>query len=107
MLEDAEKLRSLQENRDPRVPDVESYKNYFWVDDADGLSETPLMMDFSQMACIPASKFPAIMDSKHAQMDDRTRMKLKIKLGIFFAKPSDEEIAANICQDPWAAPSKK
>ena len=103
MLEDADKLRSLQENRDPRVPGVRCYKNYFWVDTANGLSEDQLMMDFSQMACIPTSEFPSIMDNKHAQMDDRTRMKLKIKLGIFFAKPTDEEVEAHISQDPWGA----
>ncbi len=60
------------------------------------------MLDFSQLACIPNNEFPSIMDNKHAQMDDRTRMKLKIKLGVFFAKPTDEEISANIHSNPWA-----
>lgn len=106
IMDDAEKLTSLHENRDPRLA-ARSYKNYFWVGTAEGLSNTDLMADFSQVTCIPANEFPAIMEKKHAQMTDIDRMKLKIKLGVFFAKPTDEELVANIAQDPWnvAAPA--
>jgi len=60
-----------------------------------------LMVDFAQMTSIPANEFPAIMEKKHAQLTDIDRMKLKIKLGVFFAKPTDEELEAQIAQDPW------
>jgi hypothetical protein len=108
IMEDADKLLSLCENRDPRVLAVKNYKNYFGIGTGSGLSETDLMVDFAQMACVPANEFPAIMDKKHAQLTDIDRMKLKIKLGIFFAQPTKEEIEAKIAQDPWnvaAAPA--
>jgi hypothetical protein len=105
ILEDPERLRSLHENRDPRIDieNVRSYKNYFGIGTGDGLSDGEWMVDFAQMASIPANEFPAIMDKKHAQLTDLERVKLKIKLGVFFAKPTDEELAANIAQDPWNA----
>ena len=59
------------------------------------------MVDFAQMISIPTNEFPAIMDKKHAQLTDIDRVKFKLKLGVFFAKPTDEELAANIAQDPW------
>jgi hypothetical protein len=108
IMEDADKLLSLRENRDPRVADVKNFKNYFGIGLGDGLSETEMMVDFAQMACVPANEFPAIMDKKHAQLTDVDRMKLKIKLGVFFAQPTAEELEANIAQDPWnvaAAPA--
>jgi hypothetical protein len=101
IMEDADKLRSLRENRDPRVGTVKNYKNYFGVGTGNGLSETEMMVDFSQMACVPSNEFPAIMDKKHAQLTDVERMKLKIKLGVFFAQPTQEEIEAKIAHDPW------
>jgi hypothetical protein len=101
IMEDAEKLVSLRENRDPRIAAVKSYKNYFGIGLGDGLSETEMMVDFAQMACVPANEFPAIMDKKQAQLTDVERMKLKIKLGVFFAQPTKEEIEANIAKDPW------
>ena len=109
ILEDPERLSSLRQNRDPRVDieNVMSYKNYFGIGTGDGLSEGEWMVDFAQMTSIPANEFPAIMDKKHAQLTDIDRVKLKIKLGVFFAKPTDEELAANIAKDPWnvAAPA--
>jgi len=100
IMEDADKLISLRENRDPRVLAVRSYKNYFGIGTGNGLSEADLMVDFAQMACVPATEFPAIMDKKHAQLTDIDRMKLKIKLGVFFAQPTKEEVEARIAQDP-------
>src|SRR5258708_32975629 len=52
ILEDPERLRSLRENRDPRVDvvDVRSYKNYFGIGTGNGLSEAEWMVDFAQMA---------------------------------------------------------
>jgi hypothetical protein len=64
------------------------------------LAETEQMVDFAQKACIPAIEFPAIMDKKHAQLTDVDRRKLKIKLGIFFALPTQEEIEAKLASSP-------
>jgi len=42
------------------------------------------------------------MDNNIIQLDDRTRMKFKIKYGTSCAKPTEEEIEAGFHDDPWA-----
>ena len=106
MLSDPEKLTSIRENRDPRDAAKQSYKNYFYVGSSNGMGDVELMADFTQLACVPASEYPAIMKSKILQMKDVERMKFKLKLGFFLAKPTDEENAP-IAADPWSIGDKE
>jgi hypothetical protein len=99
MKTDPKKLESIRSNSDPRKQG--GYKNYFYYGSGDMLGPEELMADFSQTTCIPNTEFPEALSNKVLQLDDRTRMKFKIKLGVFNAKPTDEEIVANIL-DPWA-----
>src|SRR5258708_21402390 len=103
MKKDAEKLKSIELNVDPRKGT--GYKNYFYIGAPQELRDLgvqePLMADFSQTTCISGREFPAAMALKILQLDDRTRMKFKLKLGFFYAKPLDEEVAVGIHEDPW------
>lgn len=99
MKNDPDKLLAIRSNSDPRK--AGGYKNYFFYGAGLELGPEELMADFSQTACIPSREFPDAMASKVLQLDDRSRMKFKIKLGVFNAKPTDEEVAANIHEDPW------
>jgi hypothetical protein len=98
-----EKLKSIRANTDSR--NGLGYKNYFYYGSAAEFeTEEELMADFSQTACIPAPEFPDALSNKIIQLDDRHRMKFKIKLGVFYAAATDEEIAQGIHLDPWKEP---
>ncbi len=54
--------------------------DYFYVAPHQRLENKEWMVDFSQITSLPKSEFPEILKRKILQMDDRSRVKLKIKL---------------------------
>jgi hypothetical protein len=105
MQSTAEKLHAIQTNPDIRKGN--GYKNYFYYGAPPELGgKEELMADFSQTTCIPSREFPEALSARVLQLDDRTRMKFKLKLGFFNASPTDEEIAAGIHEDPWNEPAR-
>lgn len=102
ILRDAEKLTSLKANKDPRTREP-SYLDFFYIEPHDSLNAKEWMVDFSQLISIPNSEFPTIVRQKLLQMDDRTRVKFKIKFAFYLGRLTDEEVADGIT-DPWAEP---
>jgi hypothetical protein len=98
MKKDPDKLKSIRSNGDPR--NQGGYKNYFYYGAGHGLGDEELMADFSQTACILSREFPDALANKIIQLDDVTRVKFKLKLGIFYSTVTDEEEKAGIT-DPW------
>lgn len=105
MKASADKLKMIRSNPDIRKENA--YKNYFYYGaPAEVGGHEELMADFNQTACIPSREFPELMSAKVLQLDDRTRMKFKLRLGFFHASPTDEEIALGIEKDPWSEPGE-
>ncbi len=97
---DAQRLASLRENKDPRNPDP-GYLNFFYLSRHERLDDREWVVDFNQLACIPCSEYPAIMLKKILQMEDRWRVKFKIKLAISLTRLTKEERDAGL-ENPWA-----
>lgn len=87
---DAEKLASLKANKDPRSG-APGYIDYFYVESHPRLDGKEWMVDYSQVASIPNSEFPAIMGKKMAQMNAHNRVKFKIKLAVYYGRIEDDE----------------
>jgi len=103
IIADATKLESLRENRDPRKGNP-GFLDYFHVQAHPRLDSKEWMVDYGQLVSIPNSQFPDILGRKVLQMDNRSRMKFKIKLAAFLGRTTREEESAGLV-DPWAETS--
>ncbi len=99
IIEDPEKLASLRANKDPRGA-TPGFIDYFYIAPHERLENKEWMVDFNQVASIPNSEFPDILKHKTLQMDDRSRVKFKIKLATYLGRITDEEAQAGL-QEPW------
>jgi hypothetical protein len=102
ILSDSQKLASLKQNKDPRARDDPGWINFFYVPSHEVLDNRDWVVDFNQLISIPSSEFPAIMARKVLQMEDRWRVKFKIKLAVSLARLTDEERQAGL-EEPWQA----
>lgn len=100
ILEDPQRLVSLRENKDPRVRDDTGFINLFYVPSHERLEGKEWVVDFNQVASVPATEFPRIMQRKVLQMKDRWRVKFKIKLAVSLTRLTDDEIQAGL-ENPW------
>ncbi len=99
ILEDREKLRSLRDNPDPRTRNP-GYIDYFHIAQNQRTDNKEWMVDFAQIVSIPKSEFPEILKRKILQLDDRTRVKFKIKAAVYLGRITDEEAQSGL-QEPW------
>lgn len=90
ILEDRDKLNSLRANPDPRSG-IPSYIDYFHIASNPKTENKEWMVDFAQIVSIPKTEFPGILKRKILQMDDRTRVKFKIKAAAYFGRITEEE----------------
>ncbi len=97
---DAQRLASLRENKDPRDRADPGYINLFYIPSHERLDNRDWVVDFNQVLSIPSSEFPAVTESKILQMEDRWRVKFKIKLAFSFTRLTDEEREAGL-ENPW------
>ncbi len=91
ILEDSQRLESLRANKDPLNPGDPGFFNFFYFPSHARLDDTEWVVDFNQVAAIPCSEFPAILNQKILQMEDSWRVKFKIKLATSYARLTDEE----------------
>jgi hypothetical protein len=96
-----EKLASLRENPDPRrnEPPGPGYIDYFYIEAHEHLARQDWMVDFSQVISFPKSEYGRLLGLKRLQMDDTSRMKLKIKLTTYYGRVLEGEPL-----DPWNSP---
>jgi len=95
------KLISLRANKDPRDPNDPGYINYFHIPSHALLGDQEWVVDYNQTICIPGSEFAGVLPKKILEMDDRTRVKFKVKLMASFSRLTNEERAAGL-ENPWA-----
>lgn len=97
ILNDREALADLRSNSDPRLPGA-GFLNLFHVPAHERLEGREWMIDFGQVFSIPSAEFPAILGRKVLQMDNDSRIRLKVRLSASFARFTEEEWASG---HPW------
>jgi len=98
---DPVKLASLKANKDPRRdPNDPGYLDYFYLEPDELLENKDWNVEYAQVVSIPASDVDLLLKKKILQLDDRTRVKFKIKLAFTQSRMNDEEEQAGL-EDPW------
>jgi len=100
ILNDPEALASLRGNKDPRNVADPGFINLFYVPAHEYLDATEWVVDYNQTVSIPSQEFPGILRKKVLQMEDRSRVKFKIKLGASCTRLTDEERDGGL-ENPW------
>jgi hypothetical protein len=100
---DAVRFASLRSNKDPRDPDNAGYIDYFYLEPHGCLEGSDWNVQFNQIVTLPTSDINLLLRKKVIQLDDRTRMKFKIKLAFTFGRANDDELDAGL-ENPWIEP---
>lgn len=100
---DAGRLQSLQANKDPRDPQDPGYIDYFYLEAHELLQNQDWNVHFNQVVTIPTQDIGLLLRKKVIQLDDRMRMKFKIKLAFTFGRANEAEIDAGL-ENPWVEP---
>lgn len=99
----AENFASLRANRDPRDTENAGYIDFFYLEPHALLEGTDWNVHFNQVVTLPTTDIGLLLRKKVLQLDDRTRVKFKIKLAYSFGRINDDEIAAGL-RNPWQDP---
>ena len=99
----ADSFNSLRANKDPRDENDPGYIDYFYLEPHEQLNGVDWRVHFNQVSTLPTTDLTLLLGKKILQLDDRTRMKFKIKLGYTYFRANDEEEAAGL-ENPWQEP---
>jgi hypothetical protein len=92
---------SLRANKDPRDPNDPGYIDFFYLEPHALLQNRDWRVHYNQVTTLPTSSIaPVLLRKKILQLDDRTRMKFKIKLGFTLMRVNDEERRLGL-ENPW------
>ncbi len=97
---DAARFASLSANKDPRDQEDHGYIDYFYLEPHALLQNRDWNVEYSQCVSIPASDTNILLRKKLLQLDDRTRVKFKIKLAFTLGRTNDDEELAGL-ENPW------
>ena len=97
---DPDRFASLKANRDPRDTENPGYIDYFYLEPRALLEGTDWNVHFNQVVTLPTIDIALLLRKKVLQIDDRTRVKFKIKLAYTLGRINDDEIAAGL-ENPW------
>ncbi|MGA7886521.1 MAG: hypothetical protein WCA44_12325 [Acidobacteriaceae bacterium] len=101
IVNSAELYESLKANKDPRDPADPGYIDYFYLEPHAKLQNREWRVHFNQVVTLPTKAIGTIlMQKKILQLDDRTRVKFKIKLGFTLMRINEGERASGL-EDPW------
>jgi hypothetical protein len=98
-----ENFASLRANRDPRDAVNPGYFDFFYLEPHAQLEGTDWTVHFNQVVTVPTTDIALLLRRKVLQLDDRTRVKFKIKLASSFGRINDDEIDAGL-ENPWEEP---
>jgi hypothetical protein len=97
----ADLFNSLKANKDPRDPNDPGYIDFFYLEQHDLLQGRDWRVHYNQITTLPTTTIPTfLLRKKILQLDDRTRMKFKIKLGFTLMRVNDEERRLGL-ENPW------
>jgi hypothetical protein len=91
---------SLKANKDPRDRENAGYIEYFYLESHPLLQNQDWRVQFNQVVSVPTTEINLLLRKKILQLDDRTRMKFKIKLGFTLMRANDDELEAGL-ENPW------
>lgn len=97
---DAEMFESLKANKDPRGREDAGFLDLFYLEPHELLDGQDWKVQFNQVVSLPVTDITLLLRRKILQLDDRTRVKFKIKLGFTYMRTSTEERAAGL-ENPW------
>ena len=98
-----EAFSSLVSNKDPRDRSDAGYIEYFYLESHELLQQQDWRVHFYQVVTLPTTDITLLLRKKILQLDDRTRMKFKIKLGFTLMRPNDDELNEGL-ENPWSEP---
>ncbi len=101
--DDGERFESLRANKDPRDPNDPGYIDLFFLEQHEQLQTQDWVVHYNQVVTIPTTDIALLLRKKILQLDDRTRMKFKIKLAFTLGRSNDDEQNAGL-ENPWAGP---
>jgi hypothetical protein len=94
-------MRISKSNKDPRDPNDPGYIDFFYLEQHDLLQGRDWRVHYNQITTLPTTTIPTfLLRKKILQLDDRTRMKFKIKLGFTLMRVNDEERRLGL-ENPW------
>jgi len=64
------------------------------------LQEFDWRVHFNQVVSLPTTDIALLLRKKILELDDRTRMKFKIKLGFTLMRTNDDELQTGL-ENPW------
>jgi hypothetical protein len=97
----ADLFNSLVANKDPRDPNDPGYIDFFYLEPHELLQGGDWRVHYNQVTTLPTASISTfLLRKKILQLDDRTRMKFKIKLGFTLMRVNDDERIAGL-EDPW------
>jgi hypothetical protein len=93
-------FNSLKANKDPRDPEP-GYIDFFYLEPHALLQDRDWRVHYNQVTTLPTATIATLLlRKKILQLDDRTRMKFKIKLGFTLMRVNDDERNAGL-ENPW------
>jgi hypothetical protein len=95
-----ERFASLRANKDPRDPNDPGYIDYFYLEPHELLQAQDWSVHYGQVVTVPTTDITLLLRKKILQLDDRTRMKFKIKLAFTLGRSNDDELNAGL-ENPW------
>jgi hypothetical protein len=102
---DAALFASLTANKDPRDENDPGYIDFFYLEPHAQLQGRDWRVHYNQVTTLPTATIQtSLLRKKVLQLDDRTRMKFKIKLGFTMMRVNEDERAAGLI-NPWAPPA--
>ena len=97
--DDPSRFASLQANRDPRDPISPGYIDFFYLAAHASLEGVDWRVHFNQITSIATSEVEMLLSNKLLQLDDRSRMRFKIKLAFTNGRTNADEVGL---ENPWS-----
>jgi hypothetical protein len=94
-------FNSLKANKDPRDETDPGYIDYFYLEPHELLQDRDWRVHYNQVTTLPTSTISTfLLRKKILQLNDRTRVKFKIKLGFTLMRINDDERRLGLV-NPW------
>ncbi|MGA3126071.1 MAG: hypothetical protein ABSD13_05105 [Candidatus Korobacteraceae bacterium] len=100
MRNNPERFNSLRANKDPRNSKDPGYIEYFYLEPHELLQGQDWRVHYNQVVTLPTNDITFLLRKKILQLDDRSRVKFKVKLGFTFLRTNEDERKLGL-ENPW------
>jgi hypothetical protein len=95
-----ERFNSLIANKDPRDSENPGYIEYFYLEPHELLQGQDWKVHYNQVVTLPTTDITILLRKKILQLDDRSRVKFKVKLGFMLMRINEAERKLGL-ENPW------